>query len=128
LSYDLGPPATPPQASVGELHIQVVERQRGGAKSYKRQHRNLVLYYTVLYYMYSTSFTHTTPHSMHFVATHCKENPISVFLFWELRVFSPNFHIHVFVSGLYIPRIGPHISFSKIDRPILELYTSLTDI
>jgi hypothetical protein len=43
---------------------------------------------------------------------HCKENPIYVFLFWELRGLSPNFHIHVFVNNLYIPRnrIGQHIS------------------
>jgi hypothetical protein len=45
---------------------------------------------------------------------HCNENPIYVFLFWELRGFSPNFHIRVSVSDLvYIPRIGPHISCSK---------------
>ncbi len=29
---------------------------------------------------------------------HCKENPIYVFLFWELRGLSPSFHIHVSVS------------------------------
>jgi hypothetical protein len=34
---------------------------------------------------------------------------MSVFLFWELRGLSPNFHIHVSVSNLYINRIGPHI-------------------
>ncbi len=45
--------------------------------------------------------------------THCKENPIYVFLFWELRGLSPNFHIHVSVSDLYIPRIGPHISLQQ---------------
>ncbi len=28
------------------------------------------------------------------VDMHCKENPIYVFLFWELRGFRPNFHIH----------------------------------
>ena len=39
-------------------------------------------------------------------ATHCNENPIYIFLFWELRSLSPNFHIHVSVSDLYIPRIG----------------------
>ncbi len=39
----------------------------------------------------------------------CNENPIYVFLFWELRGLSPNFHIHVSVSDLYIPRIDPHI-------------------
>jgi hypothetical protein len=36
---------------------------------------------------------------------HCNENPIYVFLFWELSG-SPNFHIHVSASDLYIPRIG----------------------
>ncbi len=40
---------------------------------------------------------------------HCNGNSVYVFLFWELRGLSPNFHIHVFVSDLYIPRIGPHI-------------------
>jgi hypothetical protein len=40
----------------------------------------------------------------------CKENPIYVFLFWEWRGLSPNFHIHVSVSDVYIPRIGPHNS------------------
>ena len=28
----------------------------------------------------------------------------------EYRGLSPNFHIHVSVSDLYIPSIGPHIS------------------
>ncbi len=40
---------------------------------------------------------------------HCNENPIYVFLFCELGGLSPNFHIHVSVSDLHIPRIGPHI-------------------
>ncbi len=40
------------------------------------------------------------------------ENPIYVFLFWELRGLSPNSHIHVSVSDLYIPRIVEHISYS----------------
>jgi hypothetical protein len=43
-------------------------------------------------------------------APHCKENPIYVFLFWELCGLSPNFLIHMSVSDLYIPRVGPHIS------------------
>ncbi len=44
---------------------------------------------------------------------HGNEKPIYVFLFWELRGLSSNFHIHVSESDLhiqYIPRIGPHIS------------------
>jgi hypothetical protein len=40
------------------------------------------------------------------IFTHCNENPIHVFLFWELRGLSPNFHILVSVSDLYIPSIG----------------------
>ncbi len=39
----------------------------------------------------------------------------------------PQFHIHVSVSDLYIPRIGPHISSSRKGRPIVEIYNSLTD-
>jgi hypothetical protein len=37
------------------------------------------------------------------------ENPIYVFPEKALRSLSPNFNIHVFVSDLYIPRIGSHI-------------------
>jgi len=40
---------------------------------------------------------------------HCNEKPIYVFPEKELRGLSPNFHIHVPVSDLYIPRIGSHI-------------------
>ncbi len=35
------------------------------------------------------------------MSPHCKENRIYVFLFWELRGISPNFHIHVSVSDFY---------------------------
>ncbi len=41
---------------------------------------------------------------------HCNENPIYVFIFWELCGLSPNFHIHVSVSDLYIHRFGPNMS------------------
>ncbi len=54
-------------------------------------------------------------------------NSVYIFLFWELRGLSPNFHIHVSVSVLYIPRIGPHISSSRKGRSIVEIYNSLTD-
>jgi hypothetical protein len=40
---------------------------------------------------------------------HCNENPIYVFPEKELRGLSPNIHIYVSVTVLYIPRIGPHI-------------------
>jgi hypothetical protein len=45
------------------------------------------------------------------ISVHCNENPIYVFLDWELRGLSPNFNIHASVSDLYIPRISPHISW-----------------
>jgi hypothetical protein len=37
---------------------------------------------------------------------HNSENSKQVFPEKELRGLSPNFHIHVFVSDLYIPTIG----------------------
>jgi hypothetical protein len=59
--------------------------------------------------------------------THCKGNFVYIFLFWELRGLSPNFYIHVSVSDLYIPRIGPHISSSRNGSSIVGIYNSLTD-
>ncbi len=60
-----------------------------------------------------------------FYLLHCNENPIHVFLFWELRVLSPNFNIHVSVNDLYIPGIGPHIFlYSRIGRSTLGIYKS----
>jgi hypothetical protein len=41
----------------------------------------------------------------------------------KLRGLVPNFHIHVSVSDLYIPTIGPPI----LQQPIVEIYKSLTD-
>ncbi len=49
----------------------------------------------------------------------CNGNSVFMFLFWELRGLSPNFHIHVAVSDLYIPRIRPHISSSSMLIPCL---------
>ncbi len=48
---------------------------------------------------------------------HCNENPFNVFLFWELRGLSPNFHVHVSVSDLYIPRVRPR-NFLQQNRQI----------
>ncbi len=41
---------------------------------------------------------------------HCKEISIYVFPEKDLRDLSPNFHIHVSLSDLYIPTIGPYNS------------------
>ncbi len=45
----------------------------------------------------------------------------------EYQVFSPNFHIHVSVSDLYISTIGLPTLLEEICRSILGLYKSLTD-
>jgi len=58
---------------------------------------------------------------------HCNGISVYIFLFWEMRGLSPNFHIHVSMSNLYIPRIGPHISSCRKGRPILGIYNSHTD-
>ncbi len=39
----------------------------------------------------------------------------------------PQFNIHVSVSDLYSPRIGLCISSSRVGRPIMGIYKSLTD-
>jgi hypothetical protein len=58
----------------------------------------------------------------------CNENPIYVFPKKELRGLSPNFHIHVSVCVIYIfPELLHIFSCSKIGRPIVEIYKSLTD-
>ncbi len=50
--------------------------------------------------------------------------PFDVFpLFRELHGLSPNFHIYVSVSDLYIP----HISCSRVGRSMVGIYKSLTD-
>jgi hypothetical protein len=51
-------------------------------------------------------FEHEVPK---YLLPHCNEIPIYIFTEKELRGLSQNFHIHVSVSDLYIPRIGPHI-------------------
>jgi hypothetical protein len=45
----------------------------------------------------------------------------------ELRSQSPNFHIHVSVSDLYIPMIDLPIMLQEICGPILGIYKSLRD-
>ncbi len=63
---------------------------------------------------------------------HCNENIIYVFLFWELRGLSPNYHIqHSCVCEQFIniiPRIQVHIfSCSRIGRSIEGICKSQTD-
>ncbi len=61
---------------------------------------------------------------------HCKE-PMpkiqnQIFPEKKLRGHSPNFHIHVPVSDLYIPAIHLPILLQEICGPILGIYKSLT--
>ncbi len=60
----------------------------------------------------------------------CNESPIYVFIFWELPGLSPNFYVHVSVIDLYSIFPGSVHIFccTKIDRPILEINKSVTDI
>ncbi len=55
------------------------------------------------------------------------ENLKQIFPEKELRDISPNFHIHVSVSDLYIPTIDLPILLREICGPILGIYKSLTD-
>jgi hypothetical protein len=55
------------------------------------------------------------------------ENLKKIFPEKEYRGLSPNFHIHVSVSELYIPMIGLPFLLEEICEPILGIYKSLTD-
>ncbi len=57
----------------------------------------------------------------------CKENPIYIILFWELRGLSPNFHIQC-LWAIYIFSGLVHIfPCSRIGRLVLEIYKYLPD-
>jgi hypothetical protein len=45
----------------------------------------------------------------------------------KLRGLVPNFYIHVSVSDLYIPTIGPPILLYCVCGPIVEIYKLLPD-
>ncbi len=57
-----------------------------------------------------------------------QKNRIYVFPKKELRGLSSISYIHVSVSDLYIPTIGPHIWLQQNRQTILEIFKSLTDI
>ncbi len=96
-------------------------RERPPLQRGHRPQRNGYFQLLTLYSYYMQSLRKS------FQLLHCNENSIDVF--WELHGLSPNFHIHVSVSDLdlYIPRMGPHISCSRIGRLIVGIYKSLTD-
>jgi hypothetical protein len=55
------------------------------------------------------------------------ENWKQIFPEKEYRGLSPNFHIHVYVSELYIPTMCLPVLLEEICRLILGMYKSLTD-
>jgi hypothetical protein len=55
------------------------------------------------------------------------ENLKQIFPEKEYRGLSPNFHIHVSVSELYIPTMGLPVLLEEICRMILGIYQSLKD-
>jgi hypothetical protein len=60
---------------------------------------------------------------------HNSETSKQIFPEKELCGLSPNFHIHVSVSDLYIPPVGlPILLQENMCVPILGIYKSLTDI
>jgi hypothetical protein len=65
-----------------------------------------------------------SPHAA--LQMHCIENSKQIFTEMKLRGLVPNFYIHVSVSALHIPMIGPQTQYSKIG-PIGGISTSLTD-
>ncbi len=77
-------------------------------------HRSIV----IILVLAATTNIHSPPPS-------CKEN---VFLFWELRNLSSNFHIMCLWAIYTFPGLVHIFPCSRIGRPILEIYKSLTDI
>jgi hypothetical protein len=55
------------------------------------------------------------------------ENLKQIFPEKEYRGLSPNFHIHVSMSKLYIPTMGLPVLLEEICRQILGIYKSLED-
>jgi hypothetical protein len=58
---------------------------------------------------------------------HCREKMPKIGKEKEYRGFSPNFHIHVSVSKLYIPMMELPFLLEEICGAILGIYKSLTD-
>jgi hypothetical protein len=55
------------------------------------------------------------------------ENLKQIFPEKEYRGLSPNFHVHVSVSELYIPTRGLPVLLEEIRRLVLGIYKSLKD-
>ncbi len=78
------------------------------------------------YICYGALFLLLAPDQIFF--PHCNENPRYVFLFWELRGLSPNFHIHVCELFIYSQDQFTYFPAAELGRLILGMYKSLTGI
>jgi hypothetical protein len=60
-------------------------------------------------------------------STHCTDNSKHIFTEMKLHGLIPNFYIHVSVSHLCIPTIGPPILLYCVYGPIVGIYKLLTE-
>jgi hypothetical protein len=74
-----------------------------------------------------TRAEHILPRNAYALQRRNVENLKQIFPGKEYRGLSPNCHIHVSVSELYIPTLGLPFLLEKICGPILGIYKSLTD-
>ncbi len=79
--------------------------------------------------MYCIQYARCLLYLHHKVAAgvHCKEDTDLCIPRNELRGFVPSFHIHVPVSDLYIPTIGPPVLLQQQGRSIVGIHKLLTD-
>jgi hypothetical protein len=76
--------------------------------------------------VYSNYFKHITV-SCTTLQIHFTENSKQIIPEMKLRGLVHNFYIHVSVSNLCIPMIGPQMQYRKIGGPIVGIYKWLTD-
>ncbi len=91
--------------------VDLISKQKT-AREYKKAH---------------TRAEHILPRNAYALQRRNVENLKQIFPGKEYRGLSPNCHIHVSVSELYIPRLGLPFLLEKICGPILGIYKSLTD-
>ncbi len=78
----------------------------------------MYIFYSIVHFSYKRRLTLQRKNA---------ENLKQIFPEKEYRGLSPNFHIHVSVSELYIPTIELPFLLEEICGPILGIYKSLTD-
>ncbi len=103
---------------LGDIFFTIFSKRYYNAqyrKSYLRIPRNETAQPCFLHSCISERFRYSQDRSAYLAGVwiYSKENPIYVFLYWELCGLSSNFHFHESVSDVYNPRIGPNISMQQ---------------